>query len=109
MSTRKPSLALAACLVLGSAVLPGCIAAPVVPPLGIVYTDIEAPLAPKGEAGSKRGTSTVVSILGLVSTGDASVKAAASSGGISEVKLVDYEFTNVLGVYQRYTTVVYGD
>lgn len=109
MPTRKLSLALAACLVLGSAALPGCIAAPVVPPLGLLYTDIEAPLAPKGEAGSKRGTSHVVSILGLVSTGDGSVKAAAANGGIHDVTLVDYEFTNVLGVYQRYTTVVYGN
>src|SRR5262245_24587119 len=87
----------------------GCIAAPVVPPIGLVYTDLDAPLAPRGDVGSKRGTSTVTSILFLVSTGDGSVRAAAKNGGIREVKLVDYEYKNVLGVFQRYTTVVYGD
>jgi hypothetical protein len=87
----------------------GCIAAPVVPPIGLAYTELDAPLAPRGEVGSKRGTSTVTAILFLVSTGDGSVRAAARNGGISDVKLVDYEYRNVLGVYQRYTTVVYGD
>ena len=79
------------------------------PPLGLVYTDIQAPLAPKGDVGSKRGTSQVVSILGLIAWGDGSLKAAAANGNISNVKLVDYEFTNVIGIYQRYTTVAYGD
>ena len=99
-----------ACLLLGIAGSTlGCIAAPVVPPIGLVYTDLDAPLAPRGDVGSKRGTSTVTSILFLVSTGDGSVRAAAKNGGIREVKLVDYEYKNVLGVFQRYTTVVYGD
>jgi len=103
---KKLSLALAACVALS---VVGCVAAPVVPPLGIVYTDIQAPLAPKGEVGSKRGTSHVTAYLGLFSTGNASVRQAAANGNITEVKLVDYEFKNVLGVYQRYTTVVYGN
>ena len=87
----------------------GCIGAPVVPPLGLVYTQIGAPLSLKGQPGGKRGESEVVAILGLVSTGDASVRAAAKNGGITNVTHVDYEFQNVLGVYQRYTTVVYGN
>lgn len=103
---KKLSLALAACAALS---LVGCIAAPVVPPLGILYTGIHAPLAPKGDVGSKRGTSHVTAFLGLISTGDGSVRQAASNGNISTVKLVDYEFTNILGIYQKYTTIVYGD
>jgi hypothetical protein len=87
----------------------GCIAAPVVPPLGLVYTNVRAPLAPRGEVGSRRGVSEATSILGLISLGDASVKAAASNGGIRDVKLVDYEYTNVLLIFQRYTTIAYGD
>ena len=99
-----------ACLLLGTAGSSlGCIAAPVVPPIGLVYTDLDAPLAPRGEVGSRRGTSTVTAFLFLVSTGDGSVRAAAKNGGIRDVKLVDYEYKNVLGVFQRYTTVVYGD
>ena len=106
---KKLSIGLVGCLVLGSTAVLGCIAAPVVPPLGLIYTDIQAPLAPKGDVGTKRGTSQVTAFFGLISTGDGSVKAAAANGNIQEVKLVDYEFTNVLGIYQRYTTVAYGD
>ena len=99
-----------ASLVAATFALGGCIAAPVVPPIGMVYTDFDAPLGggPR-DIGSKTGTSSVTAILGLFSTGDASVTAAAQAGGIRTVKGVDYQFTNVLGVYQRYTTVVTGD
>ena len=51
----------------------------------------------------------VIAILGLFSSGDGSVRTAAANGGISEVKHIDYEYKNVLGIYQRYTTVVYGN
>jgi TRL-like protein family len=102
--------ALLGCLLLWSAgTMLGCIAAPVVPPLGMLYTQVYAPLAPRGEVGSKRGTSSVTAFLGLVSTGDGSVRAAAANGGIQNVKLVDYQYENMFLVFQRYTTVVYGD
>ena len=95
---------------LGLAVcLAGCVGAPVVPPLGIIYTDINAPLNLRGEMGSRRGEATVTAWFFAISTGDASVKAAAAAGGISNVKHVDYDFYNFLGVYQRFTTVAYGD
>ena len=100
---KKLAIALFACA------LSGCVAAPVVPPLGIVYTDIRAPLTLGGNVGSKRGTATVTAICGVVSWGDGGIRKAAANGNIQEVKLVDYEFKNVLGVYQRYTTVAYGD
>lgn len=89
----------------------GCIGAPVVPPLGLVYTDIDAPLTigPSSAEGARRGTASVTSILGLFSFGDGSVKAAAMDGGIREVQRVDYQFTNVIGIYQKYTTVAYGN
>lgn len=103
---RGTGLAVGMGLALG---LVGCVGAPVVPPLGLVYTDIDAPLNLRGEMGSRRGESSVTAYLGLVSLGDASVKSAAAAGGISNVKHVDYDFYNVLGVYQRFTTVVYGD
>ena len=99
-------LALVAGLVAG---LGGCIGAPVVPPLGILYTDIDAPLTLAGETGTRRGESTVTAWLGLISTGDGGVKAAAAAGGITQVKRVDYEYYNFIGIYQRYKTVAYGD
>jgi TRL-like protein family len=87
----------------------GCIAAPVVPPTGLVYTDIQAPLTFRAEPSTKRGTASTSSILGLFAWGDGGVNAAAHNGAIHDVKQVEYEFLNVIGVYQRYTTVVYGD
>ena len=99
-------LVAALCLAIGGV---GCIAAPVVPPLGVVYSDVDAPISLKGQFGSRTGRAHVVSLLGLVSTGDGSVRAAARNGNIRDVKHVDYEFYNVLGLYQRYTTVAYGD
>jgi hypothetical protein len=88
----------------------GCVGAPVVPPLGVIYTDLDAPLTlGGGDFGSRRGESSVECFLGLISTGDAGVRAAAKNGGISQVKRVDYEFYNLLGIYQRYTTVAYGN
>ena len=81
-----------------------------VPPVGMVYSDFDAPLgAGPRDSGSKTGMSSVTAILGIISTGDGSVRAAATNGGIRNVKHVDYEFYNILGIYQRYTTVVYGD
>ena len=59
--------------------------------------------------GAKTGTSTATTILGLVSTGDASAAAAARAGNITTIRHADYQFTSVLGIYQKFTTVVYGD
>jgi hypothetical protein len=80
-------------------------------PMGMIYTEIKAPVA-AGEGGmsySKVGTAKATSILGLVATGDCSIKAAAANGGIKVIKYVDYDAKNTLGVYGEYTTTVYGD
>jgi hypothetical protein len=80
-------------------------------PYGIVYTEIKSPVA-AGDGGvsySKVGVSKATSILGLVATGDASIKAAAAEGGITKIKYVDYEAKNILGFIGNYTTTVYGD
>lgn len=98
--------------ILASALLSGCMVAPVVPPLGIVYSGITAPLDTEvhdSEFGSKTGTSQSISILALVAWGNASTAAAARSAGITKIRHADYEYTNVLGIYQSYTTVIYGD
>jgi len=79
-------------------------------PMGMLYTEIKAPVATAGGVGySKVGVSKATSILGLVATGDASIKAAAANGGIKTVKYVDYDAKNILGLYGEYTTTVYGD
>ncbi len=80
-------------------------------PMGVIYTEVKAPVA-AGDGSmsySKVGTSKATSILGLVATGDCSIKAAAANGGIKNIKYVDYDAKNTLGVYGEYTTTVYGD
>jgi hypothetical protein len=47
--------------------------------------------------GSKTGKACVTGYVGIVSNGDASVKAAAAAGGINKVNAVDYQTNNLLG------------
>jgi hypothetical protein len=80
-------------------------------PMGMVYTEIKSP-AGVGDGGvsySKVGVSKATSILAIVATGDASIKAAIENGGITKIKFVEYESKNILGLYGEYTTRVYGD
>ena len=107
----KKLLALAAVTVM-SLQLSGCLVAPVQPPYGILYTSYQAPLdydQDGGAVGSKSGTSETMSILGLVALGDGSIKTAASNGGITTITGADYEYVNIIGVYQKYTTIVHGE
>ena len=80
-------------------------------PMGMIYTEVKAPVAAGAGpmAYSKVGTSKATSVLGLVATGDCSIKAAAAQGNIKTIKYVDYDAKNILGVYGEYTTTVYGD
>ncbi len=92
--------------------LSGCLVAPVMPPMGAVFTDYKAPLdwdQQASQVGAREGRSETMSILGLVALGDGSIREAARDGGITTIHGADYEYFNVLGIYQRYTTIVYGD
>jgi hypothetical protein len=79
--------------------------------MGILYTEVKAPLAATQQqtAPTKVGTAECTSILGLVSTGDASIEAAAKNGGITKIHHVDYESKNILGIFGKFTTIVHGD
>ena len=86
-------------------------AAPVIPPPAL-YQNYVAPLDidhDQSQLGTKRGTSVVKTVLGLVAWGDGSTHAAAENGGITTIRSADYEFFSALGIYTTYTTVVYGD
>ncbi len=105
-------LLLLAVLVFGAIGLNACLVAPVIPPVGLAYSNLQAPLDIDYHASpvvGKHGTSESMAILGLVALGDASAATAAQNGGIKTIDHADYEYFNVLGVYQRYRTVVYGD
>lgn len=91
----------------------GCLVAPVVPPTALVYTGFEAPLdldfEDQTNLGSKKGEASTTNILGLISFGDASSEKAAREGNIQMIRHADYRFTCVLGLFSRFTTIVYGD
>ena len=90
----------------------GCLVAPVIPPYGIIFSDLQAPLDYDSNAtivSTRSGESTSTSILGLIATGDASLNSAARNGNLSVIHYADYKYTNIVGVIQTYTTVVYGE
>ncbi|MCA9492812.1 MAG: hypothetical protein KC621_22920, partial [Myxococcales bacterium] len=58
--------------------------------------------------GKKKGEACATSILGWITTGDASIRAAADAGGIKEISAVDGSIKNVLGIFATYCTVVSG-
>lgn len=90
----------------------GCYSAPVMPPSGLIYMNVDAPVSPAVAGkpiGSRTGKASASSLLGLFAWGDASVEAAVRDGGIVEPQHIDYEFFNFLLLYQKFTTVVHGE
>jgi hypothetical protein len=57
---------------------------------------------------SKVGRATAVGIV-MFAQGDASISAAMANGGITRIHHVDHETFNILGLYAKYTTIVYGE
>lgn len=96
--------------------------APVVPPTGWIFTDIQAPmdydLNNNGQStpleGLRKGSSEVMYINPWplisvpISFGDASIQESAGAGNISTVEYADYEYFNVIGVYSTMTVNAYG-
>lgn len=90
-------------------IVSGC-ATQIYPLAGSIYSDgVKSPIAAtSNEIGTKVGTATAQSILGI-SYGDASIQKAAQNGSITKVATVDYKVTNILGLYVEATTVVKGE
>lgn len=77
---------------------------------GFIFTSVKGPVAATETATfSKKGEASCSTVLGLISTGDASIKAAMRDGGITKIHHVDHSSTTVLGLYAKFTTVVYGE
>ena len=112
---RRIGILLAVCVVLVLSV--GCGAGyyrtPVQPGGGWMFARVEGPISTNFDGGAsvtmKSGEATVENILGLIAIGDASLQGAAKNGGVSNIRYADYKFENILGVYSKFTTVVYGD
>lgn len=60
--------------------------------------------------GTKMGTSSAAVFLGVLSFGgDASIQTAAKKAGITRVSTVDMKQSNILFIYQEFTTMVTGE
>jgi hypothetical protein len=107
---KRSALGLA--LAAGLLATTGCVVvAPVVPPPAL-FQNYQAPLDidnDQSQLGAKHGMSSTQNVLGLVSWGDGSTRAAAQNGGITTIRSADYEFVSYLGIYSKYTTIVHGD
>ena len=81
--------------------------------VGGIYSQVSGAVvagAPVGQTTStaKVGTAESKAII-CFATGDSSVQKAMENGGITKINHVDCKIMNVLGVYVKYTTVVYGE
>jgi hypothetical protein len=80
---------------------------------GCAYVNARSPYdkdLDKTDLGSKVGTAHAYSVLWLFAWGDASYATAARNGNITVMKHADQHITQVLlGLYSRWTVVVYGD
>ncbi len=96
--------------VLAVFLLTGCAAYVISPVTGGFYTDVKIPgLVGCGKEFSKVGTAEMTSILGFVAYGDASIEAAMKASGITKIHHVDYQAFSVLGIYAKFTVMVYGE
>ena len=99
-----------ACLLLSGCT--GVAFAPVIPPPAFVFTQYQAPLDvdyQNSPVTGKKGESSCINVLGLVSVGDASARAAAEDANITRIEHADYGMLSVLGIFSKYTTIVYGE
>lgn len=78
-----------------------------------LYLNVKGPLdtdVSTTTLGSKKGVSTVHSVLWLVSWGDGSTEAAAKNGGISTINHLDnHAYMILFGLYSKVDTIAYGD
>lgn len=77
---------------------------------GGLYTGVESGLGvTSNTVGQKVGTSSAINVLGIYAGGNAGINAAARSAGITKISHVDHKKMSVLGLFAKYTTVVYGE
>src|SRR5262245_31277120 len=77
--------------------------------IGLSSCSIITPVcATSNPVGSKRGEATGTGFLNVLMFGiDASVYTAAKNGGITKISTVDFKRTDILGIIQTYTCIVY--
>jgi TRL-like protein family len=91
-----------------AAALTGCAVSHGPVTTGLVF-DMKGPVAVGSATGStKVGRAEAWGIV-VYGAGDASIAAAMKNGGITRIHHVDNETTNILGIYAKYVTIVYGE
>jgi uncharacterized protein YceK len=76
---------------------------------GMLFTQTDAAVAVGSASGAaKVGTAESTAII-CFATGDSSIQKAMQNGGITKIHHVDCKVFSVLGLYAKYTTVVYGE
>jgi len=89
--------------------LTGCATVGHAPVTALIVLDERGPVAVGPAAGSaKIGRAEAWGIL-VYATGDASISAAMRNGKITRIHHVDHETFSILGLYAKYTTIVYGE
>jgi len=80
------------------------------PAAGWILTDVKyGDVATTAPAATKEGKACANSILGWVSSGDASIEAAKKAGGITTVSSVDHSAKQILGIVGDWCTIVRGN
>jgi hypothetical protein len=82
------------------------------PSYGVLYSDISAPLTTEfdgQQVPSKQGEASAVGVLGLLAFGDCSTQEAARDGNLQRIHYCDYNFLNVLGLFQKFTVIAHGE
>jgi TRL-like protein family len=105
---RKIGSHLVLTLLCGALLLTGCVLGhgPVVAPITV---NMKGPVsAGPAPTSPKIGRAEAWGIL-VFSTGDASISAAMQAGGITRIHHVDQETQNILWIWAKYTTIVYGE
>lgn len=78
--------------------------------IGGIYTGDTQPVAvTSNSVGYKVGTSSCVSVLGIVAVGDGGINAAAKDGNITKISHIDRKTISVLGLFTTYKYFVYGE
>lgn len=92
-----------------AAVLTGCAVVGQAPVTAPITINEQGPVSAGPAAGSSKVGRAVATGILLVAWGDASISTAMRNGGITRIHHVDHETLNIMGVYAKYTTIVYGE
>lgn len=94
--------------------------APVIPPQGLLFSSVKAPVSinfdntPAGRQLSRVSQSSTYYFRDFIITGmdfswgSVGINEIARKGGLSQVYFADYEYLNILGIYAQFTINVYG-